>query len=114
MTLASGKLTGYRPMAIESVRRAAEVCGPLPAPDPSEEPPLPEEARELIEAAQLLASEVAETWMPSFAEAVDNNGLRRELDAVYAGGRSAIAFLKLNFLPSAEPGETAAPKPARG
>jgi glycerol-3-phosphate dehydrogenase len=41
VTLAGGKLTGYRPMAVDSVRRAAEVCGLLLAPDPSEEPPLP-------------------------------------------------------------------------
>jgi glycerol-3-phosphate dehydrogenase len=41
VTLAGGKLTGYRPMAVETVRRAAEVCGLRLAPDPSEEPPLP-------------------------------------------------------------------------
>jgi glycerol-3-phosphate dehydrogenase len=41
VTLAGGKLTGYRPMAVETVRRAAEVCGLRLAPDPDEEPPLP-------------------------------------------------------------------------
>lgn len=41
VTLAGGKLTGYRPMAVDSVRRAAEVCGLRLAPDPEEEAPLP-------------------------------------------------------------------------
>ena len=41
VTLAGGKLTGYRPMAKDSVRRAAEVCGLRLAPDPKEDPPLP-------------------------------------------------------------------------
>jgi glycerol-3-phosphate dehydrogenase len=41
VTLAGGKLTGYRPMAVDSVRRAAEVCGLRLAPDPKEDPPLP-------------------------------------------------------------------------
>ena len=41
VTLAGGKLTGYRPMAVETVRRAAEVCGLRLAPEPHEEPPLP-------------------------------------------------------------------------
>jgi glycerol-3-phosphate dehydrogenase len=41
VTLAGGKLTGYRPMALETVRRAAEVCGLRLAPEPREEPPLP-------------------------------------------------------------------------
>jgi len=41
VTLAGGKLTGYRPMAVDSVRRAADVCGLRLAPDPREDPPLP-------------------------------------------------------------------------
>ena len=41
VTMAGGKLTGYRPMALETVRRAADVCGLGLAPDPGEEPPLP-------------------------------------------------------------------------
>jgi len=41
VTMAGGKLTGYRPMAVDTVRRAAEVCGLRLAPDPKEEPPLP-------------------------------------------------------------------------
>jgi glycerol-3-phosphate dehydrogenase len=41
VTLAGGKLTGYRPMAVDSVRRAAEVCGLRLAPEPKEDPPLP-------------------------------------------------------------------------
>jgi glycerol-3-phosphate dehydrogenase len=41
VTLAGGKLTGYRPMAVETVRRAAEVCRLRLAPEPREEPPLP-------------------------------------------------------------------------
>jgi glycerol-3-phosphate dehydrogenase len=41
VTLAGGKLTGYRPMAVDSVRRAAEVCGLRLAPDPKEDLPLP-------------------------------------------------------------------------
>ncbi len=40
VTLAGGKLTGYRPMARESLERAAAVAGLAPAP-PGEEPPLP-------------------------------------------------------------------------
>jgi glycerol-3-phosphate dehydrogenase len=41
VTLAGGKLTGYRPMAVETVQRAAEVCRLTLAPAPREEPPLP-------------------------------------------------------------------------
>ena len=41
VTLAGGKLTGYRPMAVDSVRRAADVCGLRLAPEPKEDPPLP-------------------------------------------------------------------------
>jgi glycerol-3-phosphate dehydrogenase len=41
ITIAGGKLTGYRPMARETVEKAAEVCGLALAPAPAEEPPLP-------------------------------------------------------------------------
>ena len=41
VTLAGGKLTGYRPMARETVERAAEVCSLALAPPPASEPPLP-------------------------------------------------------------------------
>ncbi len=41
ITMAGGKLTGYRPMARETLERAAQVCGLELAPAPSEEPPLP-------------------------------------------------------------------------
>jgi glycerol-3-phosphate dehydrogenase len=41
LTLAGGKLTGYRLLAQEAVEKAAEVCGLRLAPDPKEEPPLP-------------------------------------------------------------------------
>jgi glycerol-3-phosphate dehydrogenase len=41
VTIAGGKLTGYRPMARAAVERAAEVAGLRPAPPPAEEPPLP-------------------------------------------------------------------------
>ncbi len=41
ITMAGGKLTGYRPLARETVKRAAEVCGIDLAPPPAEEPPLP-------------------------------------------------------------------------
>jgi glycerol-3-phosphate dehydrogenase len=39
--MAGGKLTGYRPMARETLERAAEVAGLSLAPAPEEEPPLP-------------------------------------------------------------------------
>jgi glycerol-3-phosphate dehydrogenase len=41
VTMAGGKLTGYRPMAVDTVRRAAEVCRLRLAPDPKQEPSLP-------------------------------------------------------------------------
>ncbi len=41
ITMAGGKLTGYRPMARETLERAAQVCGLDLAPAPEEEPPLP-------------------------------------------------------------------------
>jgi glycerol-3-phosphate dehydrogenase len=41
VTMAGGKLTGYRPMARETVERPAQVCGIDLAPRPAEEPPLP-------------------------------------------------------------------------
>jgi glycerol-3-phosphate dehydrogenase len=41
ITVAGGKLTGYRPMAHSALERAAEVCGLPLAPEPAEEPPLP-------------------------------------------------------------------------
>ncbi len=41
LTLAGGKLTGYRPMAMETVEKAAATCGLPLAARPLEEPPLP-------------------------------------------------------------------------
>ncbi len=41
LTLAGGKLTGYRPMARECVETAARVCGLALAPAPRDEAPLP-------------------------------------------------------------------------
>jgi glycerol-3-phosphate dehydrogenase len=41
ITVAGGKLTGYRPMAHSALERAAEVCGLPLGPEPAEEPPLP-------------------------------------------------------------------------
>ncbi|UCE87012.1 MAG: glycerol-3-phosphate dehydrogenase/oxidase [Deltaproteobacteria bacterium] len=41
VTIAGGKLTGYRPMARTALEKAAEVCGLALAPEPDEEPPLP-------------------------------------------------------------------------
>jgi glycerol-3-phosphate dehydrogenase len=41
VTMAGGKLTGYRPMALETLERAAEVGGLTLAAAPDEEPPLP-------------------------------------------------------------------------
>lgn len=41
ITMAGGKLTGYRPMARETLERAAQVCGLDLAPAPREEPFLP-------------------------------------------------------------------------
>jgi glycerol-3-phosphate dehydrogenase len=41
VTIAGGKLTGYRPMARAAVERAAEVAGLRPAAPPADEPPLP-------------------------------------------------------------------------
>ena len=41
VTLAGGKLTGYRPMARGTVEKAAEVCSLALAPPPASEPPLP-------------------------------------------------------------------------
>jgi glycerol-3-phosphate dehydrogenase len=41
VTMAGGKLTGYRPMARETLERAAQVAGLSLAPAPAEEPPLP-------------------------------------------------------------------------
>ncbi len=41
VTVAGGKLTGYRPMARETLESAAEACGFRLPPRPDEEPPLP-------------------------------------------------------------------------
>jgi glycerol-3-phosphate dehydrogenase len=41
VTMAGGKLTGYRPLARETVERAAEVASLRPAPAADEDPPLP-------------------------------------------------------------------------
>jgi glycerol-3-phosphate dehydrogenase len=41
VTMAGGKLTGYRPMALETLEKAAQVCDLTLAPPPAEEPPLP-------------------------------------------------------------------------
>ncbi len=41
VTMAGGKLTGYRPMARETLERAAALGGIELAPPPAEEPPLP-------------------------------------------------------------------------
>ena len=41
VTMAGGKLTGYRLMARETLERAAEICELALGPPPQEEPPLP-------------------------------------------------------------------------
>ncbi len=41
VSVAGGKLTGYRPMARRALERAAEACGLRLSPAPAEEPPLP-------------------------------------------------------------------------
>ena len=41
VTMAGGKLTGYRPMAVETLEKAAQVCDLRLAPAAAEEPPLP-------------------------------------------------------------------------
>ncbi len=41
VTMAGGKLTGYRPMAMATLEKAAQVCGLKLAPAPADEPPLP-------------------------------------------------------------------------
>jgi glycerol-3-phosphate dehydrogenase len=41
VTMAGGKLTGYRPMAVETLEKAAQHCNLTLAPAPAEEPPLP-------------------------------------------------------------------------
>jgi hypothetical protein len=67
-----------------------------------------------MDSAQSFSHWATETWMPNAAEAVQSNGLQRELDAVYADARSAVAFLELNFLPAATVGDNALPGRDKG
>jgi len=63
LTLAGGKLTGYRPMARECVETAARVCGLRLAPAPREEAPLPGGDFD-GDLARLAASLASETGLP--------------------------------------------------
>jgi hypothetical protein len=68
-----------------------------------------EEAAVIIDTVETLSSELVDSVIPSAGEFVSKNPLQQELGMVYSDMRSALDFLKLNFLPTvsanAEPAE---------
>jgi hypothetical protein len=72
------------------------------------------DAAALIDATQSFSARLLNEWVPTAAEAVQDNALQRELDAVYIDARSAIGFLKLNFLVTNTPENTATKTRAEG
>ena len=59
-----------------------------------------EEAAVIIDTVETLSSELVESVIPSAGELVSKNPLQQELGLVYSDMRSALDFLKMNFLPS--------------
>jgi glycerol-3-phosphate dehydrogenase len=61
VTMAGGKLTGFRLMAQDTVEKAAELCGLALAPAPADEPPLPggDFDGDLVQLESALARELA-------------------------------------------------------
>jgi anti-sigma factor RsiW len=59
-----------------------------------------EEAAVIIDTVETLSSELVESVIPSASQMVSKNPLQQELGMVYSDMRSALDFLKLNFLPS--------------
>lgn len=64
------------------------------------------EAAQLADAVRSLPAELDQLKEPA-AALTQNNGLQREVQNVYSDAQSALAFLKLNFLPG-----TAEPQPS--
>jgi hypothetical protein len=58
------------------------------------------DAKAVADAVKTLSNEFVETVIPSAGAIVANNPLQQELDSIYSDARSALGFLKLNFLPS--------------
>jgi glycerol-3-phosphate dehydrogenase len=90
VTIAGGKLTGYRPMARAALERAAELAGLRLAPPPPEEPPLPggDFAGDL---AALAARVARETGLPE--------GCAARLARLYGAEATAVAALGPEPLP---------------
>ncbi len=64
------------------------------------EAPTAEEAAVIIDTVETLSSELVESVIPSAGQLVSKNPLQQELGLVYSDMRSALDFLKLNFLPT--------------
>ena len=73
------------------------------------ETPTSEEAAAIIETVETISSELVDSVIPSAGKLVSQNPLQQELGLVYSDMRSALDFLKMNFLPTvpanAEPAE---------
>jgi hypothetical protein len=68
----------------------------------------------LADAAEVWSDRVWNSTLPAAGEFVQDNALQQEVDAVYADARSAVDFLALNFLPTAENGAPKGGRPAKG
>ena len=91
-------------VAIVALRQPLRVDDARTAANPAAE------ASALLDAVDSISEQWWNSVLPSATSAVQDNALRRELDAVVADARSALGFLALNFLPSS-PGN-APPKAA--
>ncbi|MBI4624794.1 MAG: hypothetical protein HY736_16455 [Verrucomicrobia bacterium] len=87
-------------VAIVALRQPLRVDDAGTAANPSAE------ASALLDAVDSISEQWWNSVLPSATTAVQDNALRRELDAVVADARSALGFLALNFLPSS-PGNAA-------
>jgi hypothetical protein len=69
-----------------------------------------EEAAVIIDTVESLSTELVDSVIPSAGALVSKNPLQQELGLVYSDMRSALDFLKLNFLPTipanAEPAQS--------
>ena len=59
-----------------------------------------EDAAVIIDTVETLSSELVDSVIPSAGMLVSKNPLQQELGLVYSDMRSALDFLKLNFLPT--------------
>lgn len=103
--------TWHRGLAIASMSAAAAAAAiaisvslqrPSAPPVDSHPPGTAADAALIVDAVENISNQFVDEVLPSAGALVAQNPLQQEIGAVYSDLRSAIDFLALNFLPSAE------------